>query len=403
MGDASTRARRTNPDATDGDADWNPRDPAVVADPLSAYDRMRRRCPVAHSDYLDWSVFRHADVMRALSDPDTFSSHTSRRVAVPHSMDPPEHAAYRAIIDPYFSPERMAEFRPACRRLCAERVAALPTDEPVEIMAALAYPFALRVQCAFLGWPDTVHEPLRQWLHKKNAAVTAGNREAIAAVATEFDRTIRELLAVRRGAGAAAPDDATTRLMRETLHGRALTDTEIVSILRNWTVGELGTLAASVGIIVVYLAHRPELQERLRRHPERIVAANDEILRIHPPLIANRRRTTCPVHMGGRMIERGERLTLLWASANRDEAVFGDPDAFRPDRDPGLNLLYGAGIHACPGARLARLELEAVVRALLRATRALEPAGGESPAPAAYPAGGYRHAHVVLRRHENAG
>ena len=89
----------------------------------------------------------------------------------------------------------------------------------------------------------------------------------------------------------------------------------------------------------------------------------------------------------------------MWASANRDEAVFGDPDEFRLDRDPALNLLYGAGIHACPGAPLARLELEAIIQALLAGTRAIERVDGAAPIPATYPASGFRQATLVLRDH----
>ncbi len=133
--------------------DWDPRAPEVLADPIAAYDHMRRRCPVAHSDYLHHSVFRHADVMRILLDHETFSSQASRHVSVPNSMDPPKHTAYRQLIEPYFGPDRMAAFEPVCRRLRADLVAALPRNEHVEIMFGLAHPFALRMQCAFLGWP----------------------------------------------------------------------------------------------------------------------------------------------------------------------------------------------------------------------------------------------------------
>src|SRR5699024_3055443 len=120
--------------------------------------------------------------------------------------------------------------------------------------------------------------------------------------------------------------------------GRVLNDEEIVSILRNWTVGELGTMAASVGILVNYLANRPSLQQQLRQRPSDLPVAIDEILRIQAPLISNRRVTTQPVELGGRRLAAGERVTLMWASANRDEAVFGDPDEFRLDRDPAENL-----------------------------------------------------------------
>ncbi|MGB6241779.1 MAG: cytochrome P450 [Castellaniella sp.] len=379
--------------------DWDPRAPDVLADPIAAYDAMRQRCPVAHSDYLHHSVFRHADVMRILMDPATFSSQASRHVSVPNSMDPPEHTAYRAVIEPYFGPDRIADFEPTCRRICTELVAALPRNASTEIMFGLAHPFALRMQCAFLGWPDSLHEPLLQWINKKNVATLSGDSHAIAAVATEFDQTIRDLLKVRRQAGAQAPDDVTTRLMHETVQGRLLTEDEIVSILRNWTVGELGTMASSVGIIASYLATHPDVQDQLRRDPALVGAANDEILRIHAPLIANRRTPTCPVQVGNTRIQPGERLTLIWASANRDEAVFGDPDAFRLDRDPALNLLYGAGIHVCPGAPLARLELVAIIQALLANTRSLAPSEEHPPMPAIYPASGYRQ--VILRlRHD---
>ena len=183
--------------------------------------------------------------------------------------------------------------------------------------------------------------------------------------------------------------------MNETVDGRPLHDEEVVSIVRNWTAGELGTISACVGIMVRYLAEHGELQERLRREPELLSAAIDEILRMDAPLISNRRITTCPVEIGGRKIPAGERLTILWASANRDEAVFGDPDEFRLDRDPKDNLLYGAGVHVCPGAPLARMELKLFLEALLASTRALSPVPGKPAVRARYPAGGY--AKVPLR------
>lgn len=380
-------------------SDWDPRSPDVLADPISAYDRMRKSCPVAYSEYLHYSVFRHSDVMRILLDHETFSSQASRYVSVPNSMDPPEHTAYRKIIEPYFSPRRIAEFAPTCSQICNELVASLPRNSTIEVMSDLANPFALRLQCAFLGWPQSLHEPLRQWINKKNIATLSGDAHAIAAVATEFDATIRSLLKARRQAGDQAPDDATTRLMRETVNGRPLAEEEIVSILRNWTVGELGTMASSIGIITHFLACNPEIQVHLRNNPQDISAANDEILRIHAPLISNRRTPTCPVTLGRRKIQTGERLTLIWASANRDESVFGDPDEFRLDRDPGLNLLYGAGVHVCPGAPLARLELNTMIQALLDDTITLDPEAGQEPQAAVYPASGWRQVHLKLSHH----
>lgn len=377
-------------------AEWDPQAPDVRANQIAAYDAMRRRCPVAHSDHLRWSVFRHAETLRVLEDAETFSSAVSRHPSVPNGMDPPEHTAFRRIIEPYFGPRPMAAFEPECRAIAAGLVRELPAGAPVDVVAALAQPYALRAQCDFMGWPAELHQPLREWVRRNHRATRAKDRAASAAVAREFDGHVRGLLATRRAAGAGAPDDVTTRLMRETIHGRPLSDPELVSIIRNWTVGELGTLAAAVGIIVHFLALREDVQTLLRTRPELLDRAIDEILRIDPPLIANRRITTRAVELGGRALAAGARISLLWAAANRDEAVFGDPDEFRLDRDPAANLLYGAGIHVCPGAPLARMELRLVTAELLSHTGRIHLAPGRSPMRSMYPAGGYDRLEVVL-------
>lgn len=95
------------------------------------------------------------------------------------------------------------------------------------------------------------------------------------------------------------------------------------------------------------------------------------------------------MEIGGRKIEAGAGISLNWASANRDECVFGDPDEFRLDRDPESNLLYGKGIHDCPGAPLARLELRVLMEELLARTVSIEMAEDSEPVKAQYPASGY--------------
>nr|WP_201861239.1 cytochrome P450 [Microvirga soli] len=369
--------------------DWDPRSPSVLDDQIAAYDRMRSRCPVAHSDYLHWSLFRHADVLRVLEDHDTFSNTGSRHPSVPNGMDPPEHTEYRALIEPYFAPERVRAFEPVCRGVAIDLVDRLPAGGEVELMGGFARDFALRIQCAFMGWPAELQEPLRQWTRRNHEATLSGDRAATAAVALGFDGFVRALLDEHRRAGDAAPDDVTTRLLAERIGDRPLTAEEIVSIVRNWTVGELGTIAASVGILAHYLATHPDLQRRLREDLSLLPAAIAEILRIHAPLIANRRITTRAVEIGGRRLEAGARLSLIWASANRDEAVFGDPDEFRLDRDPAQNLLYGAGIHVCPGAALARLELRVVMEELLARTGQIALVPDRPPVRATYPASGF--------------
>ncbi|HLU78886.1 MAG TPA: cytochrome P450 [Burkholderiaceae bacterium] len=377
---------------------WAPRSAEVQHDQIAAYDAMRQRCALARSDAGYVSVFRYADVLRVIRDHETFSSAVSRFPSVPNGMDPPQHTPFRKLIEPYFDAAHMTAFAPDCHAVAQARVSGLPDGASVELIGEFAQVFALEVQCAWLGWPDSLHEPLRQWTLRNQAATLSGDRQAQIAVAREFDGYIRDLLAARRSKGDAAPDDITTRLMRDASMGRQLEEEEIVSILRNWTVGELGTIAASVGILVHALAVSPSIQARLRQAPELLPSAIDEILRIHAPLILNRRVTTREVELGGRHLPAGTRLAVLWASANRDERVFGDPDEFRLDRDPALNLLYGAGVHVCPGAPLARLELLAVMQALLQNTRdfTLDP---DLPARrAVYPGSGFSRLNVVFEK-----
>ena len=376
--------------------DWDPRSGQVLSDQIKAYDEMRHRCPVAYSDYLGWSLFRHEDVVRALDDHDTFSSAVSNHLSVPSGMDPPRHTPYRRLIEHHFEPARVLAFEPLCRAISADLVSALDRSVEIDLVTRLAQRFAVRIQCAFLGWPDSLHAPLLEWVRRNHEATLARDTAVMATIALEFDGYIHNLLEARRQSGAAAPNDITTDLLCQRIDGRLLSQEEIVSILRNWTVGELGTITACVGILAHYLAQKPQLQRQLREEPGLLPAAIDEILRLHAPLISNRRVTTKPVEIGERKIAAGERVTLIWASANRDEKVFGDPDEFRLDRDPAKNLLYGRGIHVCPGAQLARLELRIVMEELLKDTSEIAPAPGCQPAIAIYPASGFSALPLIL-------
>lgn len=267
---------------------------------------------MAHSDYLNWSVFRHRDVMRVLDDPGTFSNAMSAHLSIPNGMDAPEHTGYRRVVDRYFTPGRMATFEPVCHQIAVDLVERLPDGGEIELMATFAREFSVWMQSAFLGWPKDLHEPLLQWIDKNHKATLARDKGAMAAVAVEFDVYIKELLDVRRKAGSAAPDDITTSLLRDKVAGRALRDEEIVSILRNWTVGELGTIAAGVGILAHYLAEHPDVQRQVRAQPSSLPAAIDEILRMHGPLISSRRTATRTVEIGGRTVLAGERISLIW-------------------------------------------------------------------------------------------
>lgn len=372
-----------NVDGSDEPYDWDPRE---VGDyQVRAYDELRARCPVAHSRAHGWSLLRHADALAALDDPETFSSRVSAHVAVPNGMDGAEHAAFRAVVDRCFTPQRVAAFAPELRGIADGLVAGIAAEDgQVEVMAALGEPFAALAQCAYLGWPAEVADALREWSVDSQRATQTRDRAELDRVAARFDQIIvAELDSARVNA---SPRTLTHDLLDEQVDGRALTNGELVSIVRNWTAGELGTISAAVGIIVEFLARRPDVQDLLRAQPGLRQPAMDEMLRLEAPLISNRRRNTRPVPVGGRTIPAGAPVTILWPAVQRDPDVFDDPTAFRLDREPDDNLLYGRGPHYCPGEGLSRLELGILLDALLdtlppfrlagEAVRASAPASG---------------------------
>jgi cytochrome P450 len=368
--------------------DWNPRDPSVLDSQLRAYDEMRERCPVAHSDFLGWSVFRHQDVASILTDPETFSSETKRH-AIPAGMDPPEHTAYREMVERYFVDERMAEFEPRCRAIADELLTQLRSRDRIDFVSEFADPFAVGAFCAFLGWPRDLEEHARYWIHNNQHASFTRDREAGKTLALELVNCVKDQLDVRRAARAGTRDDVTTSLMSETVAGERLSDDDVASALRNWIAGH-GTVSAGIGIVANYLAEHPNFQQDLRQNPNLLPTAIDEILRIDGPLVANQRTTTRDIAIGDREIAAGERLSLMWISANRDPRTFDSPEEVRLDRDPANNFVFGAGIHVCPGAPLARLELRVAIEELLNHTDQFSPDNSAERTRDVYPSNGYR-------------
>lgn len=374
---------------------WEPLSEPVLSDQRGAYDRMRAACPVAQSPR-GVTLFRHADVVRAASDPVTFSSAASAHRGVPNALDPPEHTAFRTVVDPFFSPERMRQLEPRFRTIAQAIVSALPRGATVDAVTDVGYTFAVRAVADWLGWQG-VEDELLAWMRANHAATRSTDRARTVAVAAAFDAIVAAQVRRRRELGRAAPQDPTTELLHVAVNGRALPDADVVSILRNWTAGDLGSVAAALGVAVHFLATRPELQDSLRADSTGLAPAIDEMLRIDDPFLVNRRVATVATHIAGFAIEPGTRIYLNWTSANRDEAVFGDPEAYQPEKHAPHNLVYGTGIHVCPGRPLATLELVVAVQTLLRLTSRIELAPDAEPVRETYPLGGWRSLPVRLR------
>ncbi|QGF25037.1 cytochrome P450 [Raineyella fluvialis] len=358
---------------------------------------MREACPVAHDGAGTWTLFRHADVVAAAHDPATFSSQVSHHLTLPNGLDGAEHATYRAIVERYMTPQRVEALAPACHAIAAEVIASTPRHETFRAVA-LGTRYAVRAQSAWLGWPPQLEDTLIQWMADNHAATRSGDHELTAQVAERFDTIIRALLSHARhtpGPG------VTTELLAERLAGRPLHEEEIVSILRNWTAGDLGSIAVSFGVVVHFLASHPTVQGDLRaaaRAGDRgaIATAVEEMLRIDDPFVANRRVITRDVEVRGRTIPASDRVVLNWTAANRDPRAFSDPEAFRPQVNAAHNLVFGTGPHACPGRALSLMELAVITIELLIATTRIDHAPGHSPVRETPPVGGWSFVPVLL-------
>ncbi|MFV0633896.1 cytochrome P450 [Demequina sp.] len=368
------------------------------ADERSRLDALRSRCPVAHEDG-SYVALSHAAVVAIALDAHTFSSAHPTRRAIPNSLDGAEHTAYREVIDQFLTPERVAAQEPQCREVARTLVASLPRDVTVTAIASLGVPFAVRTQSAWLGWPTSLEASLVTWMADNHAATRSGDRARTSDVAQRFDAMIHDLMDARRGRPAT---DVTGEVMEATVDGVPLTDEEIVSVLRNWTAGDLGSIAASIGVIVHMLAERPAVQRDVRALVEAgdqaaVAASVEEMLRIDDPFITNRRTATADHAVEGVTVPAGSTVMLNWTAANRDPEVFGNPDAYDPAGNAHANLVFGAGAHVCPGRDLTLMELRVVVEELLAGTAWIEHAEDDQAHRETPPVGGWARVPVMLR------
>lgn len=359
-------------------------------------DELRAKFSVVKNISGEWVLLKHADVVAAAIDHETFSSHVSRYLQIPNGLDGIEHTQFREVIERYLTEDALIPFVGVFERVASELVSELPKGTVLDAVSDIGAVFAVRAQCEWLGWPRMLEPRLLNWMKENHSATRSGDVTWTADVAAQFDDIVRSVIQPRRKVDGVEYDDITARLCQEKINGRLLTEIELVSILRNWTGGDLGSIALCVGVIVAYLAQHPQLAAQLASAPDtQVEAAIDEILRLDNPFVSNRRITTCPVSVGDKTIPSGARVKLNWTSANRDEAVF-KKDCFDPEANAQANLVYGIGKHACPGRLLATLELRIAVQTLLRNVNVIELATDQPLTREIAPLGGYHRVPIII-------
>jgi cytochrome P450 len=351
---------------------------------------MRERCPVAWSDFLGWSLFRHADVVAVLADPETWSSASSSG-GIPDSLNPPEHARYRAAIEPCFTPDVLAAFTRACRQLARDQIQTLLTRRETDIVVRYIEPFIMKSLCRFLGWDTRSWERVLGWTHGTQQA--AFWRERAADTSRAFALFVTEHLdAARSNPG--DTDTITARLIATEIDDRPLTNAELVNVLQTWTAGH-GSAVGALSIILLHLAEAPELQQRLRADASLIPNAIEEFMRLDGPLVSSQRVATRDARLGDREIAADATVSPMWIAADRDPEAFDHAAEVQLGRDTSASLVFGGGMHRCLGADLARLELRIGLEELLAATESIERVETRPAPREVYPSNGIES--LVLR------
>lgn len=347
---------------------------------------LRGRCPVAHTDALGgfWALTRHADIARVAADHTRFSTtvqnvvpkvaFTGRRP--PLHLDPPEQTPYRAALNPLLSAERVAALEPMVRELVRDALAPLVTQGGGDLCGDFSARFPVRVFGRWMNLDTGLEAQLLSAGPAFIRAVQAFDGEAMKRTSLVLYDMARALIAQRKARPLPVDQDPVSALLATRVAGAALPDEMVVGTVRQVLVVGIVAPMVMVGSMAQHLARDPGLHRRLRGDRACLPAAVEEFLRLYTPYRGFARTPLADVVLGGRSIAAGEPIALTYASANRDAAVFAEPDTFRLDRDNiGEHLAFGRGPHFCVGAHLARLELRVALDELLQACAGLEITG----------------------------
>lgn len=348
-------------------------DKDFARDPYPVYERLRRECPVNHSDAWGgfWSVSTYADCASVLHDDDTFRSGDG--VSVPKTpgvrrfnpieTDPPQFYGVRRALNPFFSPAAVARMEPQAREIAHTLIDGFIAAGEVDLVAALARPLPGIMTMRILGLEDDLWE---RYVENAHIAIHSQVQDFDRAVEVSME-TYAELAVVleeRQSAGAKG-DDIISYLLRAQVDGKPLSEEDILDICILLLYAGLDTTTAAIGHLLHYMGRNPAVRQQLIERPELIPLAVEESLRLEAPVQALSRTVGRDVVVGDQELREGDKLLILFASANRDANEFDRPDEFVVDRYPNRHMAFGVGIHRCLGAHFGRMESQVALEAVL--------------------------------------
>lgn len=363
-------------------------DGTFYADPArshAAYTWLREHAPV----HLDaggqvWGVATYDAVLEASRDPARFSSAGGIRPdmgALAHmiDMDDPAHAKRRRLVSRGFTPRRVAEAEPALRRLCDELIDAVCERGECDLVADIAAPLPMAVIGDLLGVDKADRATLLRWsddmVSSQGGNATPAQVTAATSAYVGYVTHARRVIAARRAEPTA---DLVSVLVHAEVDGERLTDDDVVAESLLVLIGGDETTRHVISGGVEQLLRRPDQWLALRAEPARVPVAVEEMLRWVSPIKNMCRTATTDLSWRGARILAGQKLLLLYESANFDDARFAEPAAFDAARTPNDHLAFGNGPHFCLGNSLARLETRVMLEQLLGRLPDLALAGGDA-------------------------
>jgi cytochrome P450 len=333
-----------------------------------------------------WNVYGYPEALRTLTEPDTFSSNTTRLLpegTVPDQdgmaegnllqLDPPLHNKLRKLVSHAFTPKVIADLEPRIAALTHELLDAVAGQDSMDLVADLAYPLPVIVIAELLGVPSSDRHLFKQWVDKLlsnsegfSARDRSDEQQKALDSALEQAKHLTDYLRVHVAERRRKPrEDLITQLVESEVDGERLSENEVVNFANVLLLAGHITTTMLLGNTVLCLNAHPDEFERVRADRSMLPSAIEESLRYLSPFATLGRATVRETELGGVTLPADQLLMVWIAAANRDPRQFANPGTFDPSRAQNPHLAFGRGIHFCIGAPLARLEGRVALNILL--------------------------------------
>jgi len=316
-----------------------------------------------------WVLSKHADVLQVSRDSKRFSAERGFVMVddlAPEilemtrnqllGMDPPKHGPLRRAVITRFTSRMLAELEPKVREITQKVMHQITQPTEVNFVESLAGDLPTAVICSMLEIPQDMWGQIRHWSDLQTSSSDpdlGGSAEEVTQASIDMGMYGFGLASERKDKGG---DDLISLLINQEVDGHQVTEMEFAALFVQLTVAGNETTRGLISSGMYELMQRPEELQWLRDNPAHLPKAVEEMLRWTCPLHYFRRTATEDAEVGGQLIREGEKVVMLYSSANFDEGVFTSPRTFDIRREHNPHLAFGHGIHLCLGANLARME-----------------------------------------------